>query len=171
MVLQSSQQWLQPAVFLSWWDTHERHQEGFWSWNSNKMQTNPTPCNGRMTATPGYPRCMRKQAHAEDPYWGVWPITQLLNKDGLELLSKMHLNDITLPSDLVTLLEESDEWGTEYSMKIFMIIKQFDQAKLQVLRSKSCETQAVKRAKQAGMVMPIMYTFVPVQMPKSFVSM
>ncbi|KAF8119145.1 P-loop containing nucleoside triphosphate hydrolase protein [Boletus edulis] len=118
----------------------------------------------------------REQAHAQDPYRGVWPIARLLSKNGLELLSKTHPNDTTSPSDLVALLQESDEWGSEYGSKAFAIIQEFDQAKLQVQRSsKSCNTQAetrtVKRAKQATMAMPIMYTFVPVQTPESFVSM
>ena len=69
MVLRSSQQWLQPAAFLSWWGTHERRWGGFWSWNSNETQMNPTPCGGRTTATPGYPHCMA----GTGSYWGSLP--------------------------------------------------------------------------------------------------
>ncbi|KAF8124050.1 P-loop containing nucleoside triphosphate hydrolase protein [Boletus edulis] len=114
----------------------------------------------------------RERAHAEDPYRGVWPAARLLNNNGLELLSKTHPNDITSPSDLVALLQESDEWGSEYSTEIFAIIKQFDQAKRpQTSQPGSYEMRAVKRPKQTGMVKPIMYTFVPVQTPESFASM
>lgn len=114
----------------------------------------------------------QEQAHAEDPYRGVWPITRLLNKGGLELLSRTHPDDITSSSDLVALLDESDEWGTEYGIKIFTIITQFNQAKWpQSPPPESCEMRATKRAKQAGVVKPIMYTFAPIQTPESFMSM
>lgn len=120
----------------------------------------------------------REQAHADDPYRSVWPITRLIDNDGLELLSKTHPTGITSPSDLIVLLDETEEWGTEYGTKLFAIIKQFDQGNQRQCRQvkpqvPSCvlsETRAVKRAKVGAVTPNSMYMFAPIQTPESFVA-
>ncbi|KAF8452791.1 P-loop containing nucleoside triphosphate hydrolase protein [Boletus edulis BED1] len=123
-------------------------------------------------------KAWRKRTHDNDPYRGVWPIEQLIDNNGLELLTKTHPTVIMSPSDLTTLLQESEAWEGNYGTEIFAIIQQFDQDRQRQGKAQhppstsSSETRPVVKRVKGGITTPkIMYTFTPVQTPETFAAM
>ncbi|KAH0826952.1 hypothetical protein J3R83DRAFT_4610 [Lanmaoa asiatica] len=71
----------------------------------------------------------RCEAHIQDPYRSVRPITWICDDDELDLLSKTHPSKIGSAQDIVDLLQETAEWGIEFGQQLFDVIDQFDRAR------------------------------------------
>jgi hypothetical protein len=67
----------------------------------------------------------RTQEHATDPLRSVQPITWLCDDNSLELLSKTHPSNLKSVSDVIVILNETEEWAQGYGQKMFGVITEF----------------------------------------------
>lgn len=108
----------------------------------------------------------REHAHKEDPFF---PHTWLIDDDNIELISKTHPTKLQSLQDLVDLLGETEDWASDYGIKIFEIITQFEQnLKLQATSSQlhaTCRSELnnPRQVKQAKGI-----TFFSIQTPDTF---
>ncbi|KAK0438276.1 hypothetical protein EV421DRAFT_1906812 [Armillaria borealis] len=68
----------------------------------------------------------REEEHFADPLGAVRPDYLIVTEKNIVKLCQVHPSNMKLPSDIVSLLGEEDDWASEWSEKIFGVIKQFD---------------------------------------------
>ncbi|KAF8214947.1 hypothetical protein K438DRAFT_1561671 [Mycena galopus ATCC 62051] len=65
-------------------------------------------------------------AHSSDPLCAVCPATYILDGRVIKTLSTVHPDRLTSVSQLVALLEVTDEWRAEWGSDVFMVISVYD---------------------------------------------
>ncbi|KIK79986.1 hypothetical protein PAXRUDRAFT_36316 [Paxillus rubicundulus Ve08.2h10] len=68
----------------------------------------------------------RNKAHTQHPHHSVQPAMWLLDDNRLNLLSKTHPSNIHSAQDIIDLLQETVEWGTNYAQQLFNVITRFN---------------------------------------------
>ncbi|KAH0831172.1 hypothetical protein J3R83DRAFT_13749 [Lanmaoa asiatica] len=103
----------------------------------------------------------RNEVHQQDLFY---PITWIIDDDGLELVSKTHPTKLQSFEDLIKLLAETEDWAKHFGVKMFDIISQFKPS--QSSESSTCERPAKRGKHTVGTV-----TFMTVQTPETFATM
>jgi hypothetical protein len=65
--------------------------------------------------------------YTADPFCCSRPPNLILSDTQHVTLTHTNLSKLESPEDITALLEESDEWGTEWAAKVFEVITQFNQ--------------------------------------------
>ncbi|KAJ6468883.1 P-loop containing nucleoside triphosphate hydrolase protein [Mycena sanguinolenta] len=86
-------------------------------------------------------------AHASDPLRAVRPASHILDGTAIKRLSVAHPSRITSTSNVIYIIQESDEWAVEWSRQIFDIISGYDSELARNSRSTST-TNPARKAKE-----------------------
>lgn len=68
----------------------------------------------------------RAETHKRDPLAAVRPPTFILDDIGIKNLAKVYPTEIRNPTQLVQVLDETEEWDQEWSKEIIAIIQAYD---------------------------------------------
>jgi hypothetical protein len=69
----------------------------------------------------------RKQVHSDDPVYRSFPISYLLSDTGLDALAKAKPTTVTTKESIISILEESPEWGDDFAEEVLCIIQAYDE--------------------------------------------
>ncbi|KAJ7314178.1 P-loop containing nucleoside triphosphate hydrolase protein [Mycena albidolilacea] len=83
-------------------------------------------------------------AHSSDPLRAVRPLTYILDAKAIKTLSTVHPDRLSSVSQVVAVLEETDEWEVEWGSNVFAVISAYD-AELQ----KAAEISGAGKTKTA----------------------
>lgn len=68
----------------------------------------------------------RLEAHSTDPLRLIRPPYLILSDANLLCIAKALPELLSCPADIVSLLEESEEWAVEWAEKIYQVVRVFD---------------------------------------------
>jgi hypothetical protein len=71
-------------------------------------------------------RHFRLSAHNSDPLRAIRPASFILSDIAIDTLTKVHPIRMKRPEDVIRALNETSEWGTEWSLEVFDVIHVFD---------------------------------------------
>lgn len=93
-------------------------------------------------------RNWRKVVHSDDPVFCSFSDQFLLTDDSIVVLAKAKLTDLANEDDIVTLLEESDEWKSDFAAEVFSIINEYNIELEEAAEEAKRVKDAIKRAAQ-----------------------
>ncbi|KAH9036082.1 hypothetical protein EDB84DRAFT_1658887 [Lactarius hengduanensis] len=68
----------------------------------------------------------RASVHSNDPLESAWPPSFIIDNRGIKLLAKLHPSNLTHSEQIVTALDETQEWQDQWSRQIFEVIQAYD---------------------------------------------
>ncbi|KAI9442063.1 P-loop containing nucleoside triphosphate hydrolase protein [Lactarius psammicola] len=68
----------------------------------------------------------RASAHSNDPLASLWPPTFIIDNSDIKVLAKLHPSNVTHPEQIVTTLDETEEWGDQWSSQVLEVIQAYD---------------------------------------------
>ncbi|KAJ6528633.1 P-loop containing nucleoside triphosphate hydrolase protein [Mycena vulgaris] len=68
----------------------------------------------------------RTTRHARDPIMKNFPITFVLAEGAIKLVARELAHTFRIPRDLTSLLDETDEWHSQYALEMLTVIRHYD---------------------------------------------
>ncbi|KAJ7822713.1 hypothetical protein B0H14DRAFT_2598285 [Mycena olivaceomarginata] len=97
--------------------------------DANREHRNPPKsrkCARRIDSQIAQLRSWVLSAHSFDPLCAVRPATYILDAKAIKTLSTVHPDRLTSVSQVVAVLEETDEWRVEWGSDVFAVISAYD---------------------------------------------
>ncbi len=69
----------------------------------------------------------RASVHSNDPLTAVWPPSFIIDNGDIKVLARLHPSNVTQSEQIVTALDETDEWKDQWSRQVFEVIQAYDQ--------------------------------------------